>query len=159
MRSDSDARGRTVGTKHGELDKLGKVQDLILENGITFGIGAHQLETPVACVDVGLVPDFWMKTMDHHGYWSARHPEWHDNMYCNNPEETAAWMRERPEPWIAFKVMAAGAVRPAEAFRYAFENGADFICAGMYDFQMVEDANIALDALAGAQQRTRPWSA
>ncbi len=144
----------------GELDKLGKVQDLIRQNGITFGIGAHHLETLVACVDAGLVPDFWMKTMHHHGYWSARHPEWHDNMYCNNPEETAAWMRDRPEPWIAFKTMAAGAIHPKEAFRYAFENGADFVCAGMYDFQMVEDVNIALDALAdGVPARLRPWMA
>jgi len=146
--------------QHGELDKLGKVQDLIRDNGITFGIGAHHLETLVACVEAGLVPDFWMKTMHHHGYWSARHPEWHDNMYCNNPEETATWMRERPEPWIAFKTMAAGAIHPKEAFRFAFEGGADFVCAGMYDFQLVEDVNIALDVLAdGVPARQRPWMA
>ncbi len=146
--------------QHDELDKLGKVMDLIRESGVGFGIGAHHLKTLVACVDAGLVPDFWMKTMHHHGYWSARHPEWHDNMYCNNPEETAAWMRERPEPWIAFKTMAAGAILPKEAFRYAFENGADFVCAGMYDFQMVEDVNVALDVLAdGVPNRARPWRA
>ena len=28
-------------------------------------------------------------------------------MSCNNPSDTAAWMRERPEPWIAFNTMAA----------------------------------------------------
>ena len=146
--------------KHGELDKVAKVMDLVRDNGVTVGIGAHHLETLVACVEAGLVPDFWMKTMHHHGYWSARHPEWHDNMYCNNPEETAAWMNERPEPWIAFKTMAAGAILPKEAFRFAFENGADFVCAGMYDFQMVEDVNIALDVLAdGVPNRARPWRA
>jgi uncharacterized membrane protein YphA (DoxX/SURF4 family) len=146
--------------KNGQLDKLAKVMDLIRENGVAFGIGAHHLETLVACVDAGLVPDYWMKTMHHHGYWSARHPEWHDNMYCNNPEETAAWMRDRPEPWIAFKTMAAGAIHPKEAFRFAFENGADFVCAGMYDFQMVDDVNIALDVLAdGVPARQRPWMA
>jgi len=105
-------------------------------------------------------PDFWMKTLHHHGYWSARHSEWHDNMYCNNPEETIAFMRERPEPWIAFKVMAAGAIHPKDAFRYAFENGADFVCAGMYDFQMVEDVNIATGVLgSGVPGRARPWRA
>jgi uncharacterized membrane protein YphA (DoxX/SURF4 family) len=146
--------------QHGQLSRLEKVMDLIRDNGITFGIGAHHLETLVACVDAGMVPDFWMKTMHHHDYWSARHPEWHDNMYCNNPEETAAWMRERPEPWIAFKTMAAGAIHPKQAFRYAFENGADFVCAGMYDFQMVEDVNITLDVLAdGVPARQRPWMA
>ena len=56
-------------------------------------------------------------------------------------------MRERHEPWIAFKVMAAGAIHPKDAFSYAWESGADFVCAGMYDFQMVEDVNIAVAAL------------
>ena len=40
---------------------------------------------------------------------------------------------------------------------YAFENGADFICVGMYDFQIVDDVNIALDVLKSDLQRRRPW--
>jgi hypothetical protein len=56
--------------------------------------------------------------------------------------------------------MAAGAIHPKDAFRYAWESGADFVCAGMYDFQMVEDVNIAVDALgSGLPQRQRPWMA
>jgi uncharacterized membrane protein YphA (DoxX/SURF4 family) len=146
--------------KEGQPDRLAKVIELVRKNGVLVGIGAHQLETLQGCVAAGMEPDFWMKTMHHHGYWSARHPEWHDNMYCNNPAETAAWMRERPEPWIAFKTMAAGAIHPKEAFRYALENGADFVCAGIYDFQLVEDVNIALEALGtGLPQRQRPWRA
>jgi len=146
--------------KEGQPDRLAKVIELIRKNRVLVGIGAHHLETLQGCVAAGMTPDFWMKTMHHHGYWSARHPEWHDNMYCNTPTETAAWMRERKEPWIAFKTMAAGAIHPKEAFRYAWENGADFVCAGMYDFQLVEDVNIALDALgSGLSQRQRPWMA
>ena len=146
--------------KEGQPDRLTKVVEKVRQNKVLVGIGAHHLETLQGCVAAGMAPDFWMKTMHHHGYWSARHPEWHDNMYCNNPADTAAWMRERPEPWIAFKVMAAGAIHPKDAFRYAWESGADFVCAGMYDFQMVEDVNIALDALGtGLPQRQRPWMA
>jgi uncharacterized membrane protein YphA (DoxX/SURF4 family) len=146
--------------RNGQPDRLMKVIEKIRQNEVLVGIGAHHLETLQGCVAAGMVPDFWMKTMHHHGYWSARHPEWHDNMYCNTPAETAAWMRERPEPWIAFKVMAAGAIHPKDAFRYAWESGADFVCAGMYDFQMVEDVNIALDALgSGLPGRQRPWMA
>jgi uncharacterized membrane protein YphA (DoxX/SURF4 family) len=146
--------------KNGQPDRLAKVIELIRKNRVLVGIGAHQLETLQGCVAEGMTPDFWMKTMHHHGYWSARHPEWHDNMYCNTPAETAAWMRERKEPWIAFKTMAAGAIHPKEAFRYAWENGADFVCAGMYDFQLVEDVNVALDALgSGLPGRQRPWMA
>ena len=147
--------------KQGQPDRLIKVIEKVRANKVLVGIGAHHLETVKGCVEAGMAPDFWMKTLHHHGYWSARHPEWHDNMYCNNPDETTAWMAERKEPWIAFKVMAAGAIHPKEAFRYAFEKGADFVCAGMYDFQMVEDVNIALDALAqpALASRPRPWMA
>jgi hypothetical protein len=53
--------------------------------------------------------------------------------------------------------MAAGAIHPRDGFKYAFENGADFVCAGMYDFQMVEDVNIANEILAGNLNRQRPW--
>jgi hypothetical protein len=66
-------------------------------------------------------------------------------------------MKTLPQPFIAFKVMAAGAILPKDGFRFAFENGADFVCAGMYDFQMVEDVNIACDILKGDIQRERPW--
>jgi uncharacterized membrane protein YphA (DoxX/SURF4 family) len=146
--------------KEGQPDRLAKVTELIRRSGVLVGIGAHHLETLQGCVAAGMAPDFWMKTMHHHGYWSARHPEWHDNLYCSTPAETAAWMRERQEPWIAFKTMAAGAIHPKEGFRYAWENGADFVCAGMYDFQLVEDVNIALEALGtGLPQRQRPWRA
>jgi hypothetical protein len=70
-------------------------------------------------------------------------------------------MKELPQPWIAFKVMAAGAILPEDGFRFAFENGADFVCAGMYDFQMVQDTNIALDIMNDQklQNRERPWRA
>ena len=147
--------------KNGQPDRLIKVVARIRANKVLVGIGAHQLETVQGCVAAGMTPDFWMKTLHHHGYWSARHPEWHDNMYCNNPDDTTAWMAGRKEPWIAFKVMAAGAIHPKQAFRYAYERGADFVCAGMYDFQMVEDVNIALDALASPTlaSRPRPWMA
>ena len=40
------------------------------------------------------------------------------------------------------ELLAAGAIEPEVGFRYAFENGADFICVGMYDFQIVDDINI-----------------
>jgi hypothetical protein len=63
------------------------------------------------------------------------------------------------EPWIAFKVLAAGAITPEIGLNYAFTNGADFVCLGMYDFQIVEDVNIALDALGKAQNRQRGWMA
>jgi NAD(P)H-dependent flavin oxidoreductase YrpB (nitropropane dioxygenase family) len=61
------------------------------------------------------------------------------------------------EPWIAFKVLAAGAIKPETGLNYAFSNGADFVCLGMYDFQIVEDVNIALNTLQKITERSRPW--
>lgn len=141
------------------VDKLAKVIDLIKKNNLPVGIGAHKIETIKKCAEYKLETDFWMKTLHSHNYWSAKHPTWHDNMYCFDPEETIAFMETLPQPWIAFKTLAAGSLHPNEAFPYAFKNGADFICAGMYDFQLIEDVNIALNAMEQAKDRSRPWRA
>jgi hypothetical protein len=66
-------------------------------------------------------------------------------------------MRKLNQPWIAFKVLAAGAITPEEGFRYALENGADFLCVGMYDFQMVKNVNTALALLHSNLPRERAW--
>jgi len=83
----------------------------------------------------------------------------HDNMWCVQPKKTIEFMNKVKKPWIAYKVLAAGAIHPEVGFPYAFENGADFICVGMYDFQIVEDVNLAVDVLSGDLERERPWRA
>jgi len=42
--------------------------------------------------------------------------------------------------------MAAGAIPPEDGFRHAFENGADFCLAGMFDFEIQKDVKIAREA-------------
>ena len=71
----------------------------------------------------------------------------------------SSFMHTVKRPWIAFKVLAGGAIHPKDGFKYAFENGADFICVGMFDFQIVEDVNIALNVLSGIKERPRIWNA
>ena len=65
-------------------------------------------------------------------------------------------MQTVEKPWIAYKVMAAGAIPPSDAFGYAFDKGADHILAGMFDFEIEEDVHIANEAISKAK-RKRPW--
>ncbi len=130
----------------------------IRSHGKPAGIGAHKIEAVKKCVEYGIKPDYWVKTCHSHNYWSAQPGSpWKDNMFDYDPEETIRFMGTLNEPWIAFKVLAAGAISPEEGLKYAFSNGADFVCLGMYDFQIVEDVNIALEALEKAKERQRPW--
>jgi hypothetical protein len=158
----------------GKQANIVKAFAIMRKYDIPVGIGAHRLEPIAFWEKEGLKPDFYFTTLHHDRYWSA-HPkenrrfmemfekespnyaEYHDNMFCHSPEKTAAFMQDVKVPWIAFKVMAAGAIPPAEAFRFAFANGADFICVGMFDFQVDVDAALARRAIVESKNRTRPW--
>ncbi len=157
--------------KNGQMDVLAQALQAIQDAGLVGGIAAHDLAVPVACEKADLKPDFYMKTLHSSDYWSFNpHGEkWdkfhvgseaaHDNVWCTQPAETVEFMRNVTRPFIAFKVLAAGAIPPPQGFRYAFENGADFICAGMFDFQVREDTIIARSILNGKMNRQRPWCA
>jgi len=161
--------------RDGKVDELGKLLDYIKSKGYPAGLGAHAVQALEVCDEAGLEPDFYVKTLHHDEYWSAHpmenripfsvdteksddHNEFHDNMFCLFPDKTIEFMKNRKKPWIAFKVLAGGAIHPKEGFNFAFENGADFICVGMFDFQVVEDVNIAIDTLGNLSNRTRRWA-
>ena len=150
-----DRAGRTVEQR---MELISSGLEAIRSHGKPAGIGAHRIEAIKKCVDYGIKPDFWVKTCHSHNYWSAQPDSpWKDNMFDYDPEETIRFMGTLKEPWIAFKVLAAGAINPDVGLKYAYSNGADFVCLGMYDFQIVDDVNIALEALAQAKERSRPW--
>ncbi|HEX42555.1 MAG TPA: twin-arginine translocation signal domain-containing protein [Phycisphaerales bacterium] len=143
----------------GQVAVVGEMLEFMKAQGVPAGLGAHRLETVKACVEAGLGPDFWVKTLHHGDYWSAKPQPEYDNIWCWKPEETIEYMKTLKTPWIAFKVMAAGAIHPRVGFRYAWENGADFICAGMFDFQVIEDVLIAREIFEKGFERQRPWMA
>jgi hypothetical protein len=111
--------------------------------------------------------DFYMKTLHHRDYWSLQTEDQfvdvsdnkHDNYWCLDPERTIDFMQTVNKPWIAYKVLAAGAIKPEVGFRHAFENGADFACVGMFDFQVVQDVNILVGLWPEVQKRGRAWLA
>ena len=143
-----------------KFDVLEAHLEQVRKEGLAAGLGAHRLITVQRAMERGLSPDFWMKTFHHTNYWSAKPKEEHDNIFCREPDETREYMKTMPLPWIAFKTLAAGAIHPNEGFRYAYEGGADIICVGMYDFQMVDDINIAVGILDNKDslKRERRWT-
>ncbi len=151
------------------------------QRGLVAGLASHTLDTIMAAEQQRVGADFYVKTFNSAKYWSAGaeltpDPNWkptkdqlvqsefngetHDNLWETTPRQTKEFMLKVGKPFIAYKVLAAGAIHPRDGFEYAFANGADFISVGMYDFQIAEDVNITKMLLApGRLERSRPWCA
>ncbi len=153
--------------KEGRLDLLGKCVEFVKGQGVPAGIGAHKLEVIVESEKKNYGAEFYVKTLHHGKYWSCRRSDQAldvvenpaDNYWDMFPEKTIAFMQEVKKPWIAFKTLAAGAIRPESGFRYALENGADFICVGMFDFQVAANVALVKSILPQVQSRERSWMA
>jgi len=152
---------------HGRFEKVGETVQFIKSQKRIAGVAAHDLRVIVECEKVKLEVDFYQKTLHTHEYYTAPRPDEisavgpHDNSWCKDPQAVVDVMATVEKPWIAFKVLAAGAIPPRAAFPYAFNSGADFILVGMFDWQVEEDARLArrvLKSVCGANsKRTRPW--
>jgi hypothetical protein len=156
----------------GEIDLLARAVELAKDSGVPIGVGSHSLQVPIACEKHDIPCDFYVKTLHADDYpsatakelrkeyiWLDRGEGWYDNMWCIDPEETIEFMRTVTKPWIAFKVLAAGAIHPRQGFAHAFQSGADFIGVGMFDFQIEEDAELVRRLVAREKDRPRPWCA
>ena len=157
-----------------KIDVVHKMMEKIRSQQYTAGLAAHSIESLIACTGEGIIPDYYMKTMHHDQYWSAHprenrypfevdgkeyldHNRFHNNMFCLFPERTVEFVSNAKVPVMGYKVLAAGALEPEDGFKWAFENGADFICVGMFDFQIVKDVNICIKTLSNLENRKRAF--
>ncbi len=150
------------------VDLIGQFVELVKQQGVIAGVGGHSLEMVQAVEAAGIKNDFYMKTLHSNKYWSARRPDQTqpvienyatDNYFDLDPDKTIATMRKVTKPWIAYKVLAAGALQPQVGFDFAFANGADFVCVGMFDFQVAENVALAEEIVPKYEDRHREWFA
>ena len=161
-------------SRDNKFDVLVKMLEKMRGQGYVAGMGAHSVEGLIRCEEQGIIPDYYMKTLHHDRYWSAHpvenrtsyevmggnspdHNKFHDNMFCAFPEKDVAFVERAKIPVMGFKILAAGAIEPRDGFNWALQNGADFICVGMFDFQVVNNVNTAIDVLANLKDRKREW--
>ena len=148
-------------TSEKKIDAIKDAVAIAHNAGVPSGVGAHDLNVIRYCEENNVPADFYIKTFHHAIIPAVRtidgpHAEL-PGYWCREPKDTIEVMAAVEKPWFAFKVMAAGAIPPQEAFHYAYDNGADHILAGMFDFEIAQDVEIAKDALALTAQRARPW--
>jgi hypothetical protein len=155
------AREKAVG-------RIAEVVGLIKDADMIAGVAGHELRTPRVCEAGKVEPDFYVKTLHDRSYWSKQQPAQDrdvidnyaiDNYWCQEPDKVIGFMSQVARPWIAYKVLAAGAIHPKDGFRYAFQNGADFAVVGMFDFQVAENVGVAHQVLNDVAGRTRAWRA
>ncbi len=153
----------------GKFERVGEIVQWTKAQKRIAGVSAHDLQVIVECEKLKLGVDFYQKTLHTLDYYTAPRPDETgpkgkcDNSWCNDPKAVIDFMARIQKPWIAFKILAAGALQPRQAFPHAINGGADFILVGMFDWQIAEDVKLARKVLSVAMQpgskRTRPWRA
>ena len=123
--------------EHGNFVEMEEYLALIKDLEMMSGLGAHENKTIQALITSVSVPDFYMKTINSIDYFTSDHLQ------------TTEIMATRKAPWIAFKVLGAGRVEPENGFKLALSAGADFLCVGMFDFQVEENVKLIRKLLSG----------
>ena len=164
-RCTSGACRPTTLVRDGEVGELARAVEMAKKHGLPVGVGGHSLQVPMQCEKNGVPCDFYVKTLHSDDYPSATPKElrkefiwldggegWYDNMWCINPEETIAFMKTVDEALDRLQGAGRRGHPAAQAFPYAFKNGADFIAVGMFDFQIKANCELAERAIRHAPE-------
>lgn len=115
--------------------------------GLPVGIGSEDVASVKYCVKSGLVPDYWVLAFHSHKYQAADLGPGFNNMWCADPEGTAAYMKTRKEPWVSIRGLAGGGILPIDACRFAYANGVGAVALDLLDFRIADSVNDAMIAL------------
>jgi len=158
--------------KTNAIDVLLKTVDYIRGQGLQAGVGAHSIKSIHASINAGVKPDYYFKTFHHDKYWSVTPPE--------NRKEYPTYPTSPIQIVINGMIICGISFMSKQLklsmplmFRFwiqsisrrfnttikwntlAYENGADFVCLGMYDFQVVDDVNTTIGILETLGKRER----
>ena len=151
----------------GQFERVGEAVEHIRSKKFVAGVSAHDLRVIVECEKRKINVDFYQKTLHTNDYFSGPKPGdtaplgRNDNSWCSDAQAVIDLFATITKPWIAYKILAAGAIPPLRAFPHAVTGGADFILVGMFDWQVEEDSKLARRVFRVASgpnsKRTRPW--
>ncbi len=158
--------------RDGQVGQLKRAVEVAKKYDVPIGVCGHSLAVPVACEEHDIPCDFYVKTLHTDDYpsatpkhlrkdfmWCGGTKGWFDNMWCIDVKETIEFFQSVEKPWIAFKILAAGAIPPRRGFAHALANGADFIAVGMFDWQVEGNCTLVKRLVAREANRARPWRA
>ena len=159
--------------EHG-IGPVAKVIEQAARFDLPIGVGTWALPVVVACEADSVPLDFYVKSFHADDYPTSRPtppavrdayiqftPGYFDNIWCADPARVMEAFQAIAKPWLATKVLAAGAIDARRGLAYALEEGgADFAAVAMFDFQVVEYAETVKRIIPRAERkRTRPWRA
>ena len=125
--------------EEGRFQELRSLMRFIKGLGVTAGIGSHRPELIRLAQQNDFDADFYVL--------SLRHID-DEPTVCNDEQAAADIIRSIAKPFVAIKVLAAGRLPVAEAFRYAAATlkPMDLMTVGMRDYEVQENVRLAAQA-------------
>lgn len=156
------------------IDPLAEVIEAAASFDLPIGVGTWALPVVTACEADSLPLDFYVQSFHPDGYPTSRPtppevreefiqltPGYFDNIWCAHPDKVIEAFKSITKPWLATKVLAAGAIDSRGGLTYALEEGgADFAAVAMFDFLIAGQVQTVKRIVPRAdRKRTRPWRA
>ena len=127
--------------RKGDAAQLKSLVDALKSTGLPTGVGAEDVETVKFCATNGVAPAYWVLAFHSLDYPAATLKTRCNSIWCVDPTAAAAYMKTRPEPWVAIRCLAGGAIDPVKAYKFAKDSGAAAAAIDLLDYRIVETVN------------------